>query len=211
MNMEAIRELACKHLADRKAHREREKGFIFYHGERVGKIAVALREILLPGNSAKDEIMKAAAHFHDVAKGIEPHGEYGAVLVKEILKDHCSSHEIDEIAELIFYHQKRKKDPDYSEFIKIFQDADMLDHYGTIEIWMNFHYYAYMDQPIGESVKFYKEHFDQHAADMKNLLNFDVSLAIFEDKIRFIKSFADRMSCEANGEIYQLQKITETT
>ncbi len=207
MKMETVRELACKHLADRKAHKEREKGFIFYHGERVGKIAVTLREILLPDNSEKDDVMKAAAYFHDVAKGIEPHGEYGAVLAREILKAHCTTGEMDDITELIYYHQKRKKDPDYSDFIKIFQDADMLDHYGTIEIWMNFHYYAYMDMPIEESVKFYKEHFDRHVAEMKNLLNYDISLKIFEDKIRFIKGFADRMYSEASGEIYNLENF----
>lgn len=207
MNLDTVRELAYRHLAERKAHKEREKGFIFYHGERAGKIAVTLREILIPGNSQKDEIMKAAGYFHDVAKGIEPHGEYGAVLAKEILKEHCTNCEVDEIAEIIYYHQKREKDNDYSEFIKIFQDADILDHYGTIEIWMNFHYYAYMDLPIKESVKFYKEDFDQHVSYIKKLLNYDISLKIFEDKIKFIKDFADRMTAEANGEIYGLESF----
>ncbi len=202
MNLEKIKELAYKHMADRKAHKEREKGFIFYHGVRTGKLAVSLREAIIPGNTQKDQILRVAGYFHDVAKGIEPHGEYGAVLVKEILKDQCTPSELEEISELIFYHQKRKKDPNYSDYIKIFQDADTLDHLGTIEIWMNFNYYSYMEQPIEESVKFYNEHFDEQVRTMRELLNYQISERILDDKVQFVKDFAERMKAEANGEIF---------
>ncbi len=202
MNLEKIKELAYKHMADRKAHKEREKGFIFYHGVRTGKLAVSLREAIIPGNTQKDQILRVAGYFHDVAKGIEPHGEYGAVLVKEILKDQCTPSELEEISELIFYHQKRKKDPNYSDYIKIFQDADTLDHLGTIEIWMNFNYYSYMEQTIEESVKFYNEHFDGQVRTMRELLNYQISERILDDKVQFVKDFAERMKAEANGEIF---------
>ncbi len=202
MNLEKIKELAFRHLADRKAHKDREKGFIFYHGERTGKLAVSLRKVLIPENTQKDQILLAAGYFHDVAKGIEPHGDYGAVLAKEILKDQCTPSELEEISELIFYHQKRKKDPNYSDYIKIFQDADVIDHFGTIEIWMNFNYYSYMEQPIEESVKFYNEHFDGHVRKMRELLNYQISERILDDKVQFVKDFAERMKVEAKGEIF---------
>ena len=202
MNLENIRELAFQHMADRKAHKEREKGFIFYHGERTGKLAVSLREALIPEKAQKDQILQAAGYFHDVAKGIEPHGDYGAVLTKEILKDQCTPSELEEISELIFYHQKRKKHPNYSDYIKIFQDADIIDHFGTIEIWMNFNYYSYMEQPIEESVKFYSEHFEGHVREIRELLNYQISERILDDKVKFVKDFAERMKVEAKGEIY---------
>ena len=207
MNLEKIKELAFQHMADRKAHKEREKGFIFYHGERTGKLAVTLRKALIPENTQKDQILLAAGYFHDVAKGIEPHGEYGAVLVKEILKDQCTPSELEEISELIFYHQKRKKDPNYSDYIKIFQDADIIDHFGTIEIWMNFNYYSFMEQPIEESVKFYSEHFDGHARKMRELLNYKISERILDDKVQFVKDFAERMKVEAKGELFNFDKF----
>ncbi len=207
MNLEKIKELAFQHMADRKAHKEREKGFIFYHGERTGKLAVTLRKALIPENTQKDQILLVGGYFHDVAKGIEPHGEYGAVLVKEILKDQCTPSELEEISELIFYHQKRKKDPNYSDYIKIFQDADIIDHFGTIEIWMNFNYYSFMEQPIEESVKFYSEHFDGHARKMRELLNYKISERILDDKVQFVKDFAERMKVEAKGELFNFDKF----
>ncbi len=207
MNLDKIRELAYTHLADRKAHKEREKGFIFYHGERTGKIAVKLRELLIPENPEKDDILIAAGLFHDIAKGIEPHGEYGSLLAREILKDHCSKIELDEIAELIYYHQKRKMSPDFSDYIKIFQDADTLDHFGTIEFWVNFHYYSYTEQPISESVKFYQKHFEKQVEDIRQALNYELSIKIFDEKITFAYNFTKRMAIEAEGEIYGLEKI----
>jgi len=145
--------------------------------------------------------MIVASLFHDVAKGIEPHGQYGATLVREILNGYCDISEIEDIADLIHCHQLRKKDTNFSEYVKIIQDADLLDHFGTIEIWMNFQYYAYADKPITESVKFYNEQFDGHTMEIRNLLNFEVSQQIFDDKITFQKMFTDRLAVEAKGEI----------
>lgn len=201
MNLENMKELAFKYLGERKAHHNREKGFIYYHGQRTAKIAVKLREHLLPGDSSRDDIIMAACYFHDVAKGIEPHGQYGAVLAKELLKGACEPWEIDEIAELIRCHQLRKSGEPFSEYAKIVQDADILDHYGTIEIWMNFQYYAYEDAPMQESVEFYMKHFKEHVDHIRGLLNYDLSMRIFDDKIRFQWDFFKRFALEAQGDV----------
>jgi uncharacterized protein len=200
MDTNILQEVAYKLMGNRKAHLEREKGFIYYHGLRVSKLSLKLREVILPEDNSHDDIMVAASMFHDVAKGIEPHGKYGAVLIIDILKDHCTEYEIDKISEIIHYHQLRKKDNDYSDYIKIVQDADILDHFGTIEIWMNFQYYAHVDEPMKNSLEFYKNEFEAHAKSCRELLNYEISYKIFDDKISFINSFIDRFNKEAEGE-----------
>lgn len=201
MDINVLEQIAYKMMSNRKAHLEREKGFIYYHGLRVSKLSLKLREVVLPEDCSHDNIIAAASLFHDIAKGIEPHGKYGAALVKDILEEYCTEYEINEIAEIIYYHQLRKKNNDYSEYIKIVQDADILDHFGAIEIWMNFQYYAHKDEPMHNSLEFYDNEFDSHAKNCRGLLNYDVSHKIFDDKVSFVYSFIDRFKRETEGEL----------
>lgn len=201
MDINALQELAQKMMENRKAHLGREKGFIYYHGVRVSKVAINLRKMILPEDSSYDEILIVASLFHDVAKGIEPHGTYGSVLVKEILKDYCTEEEINKISELIYHHSLMKIDNGYSDYIKIIQDADILDHFGSIEIWNNFQYYAHTDEPMHKSIEFYDNEFDDEVKKCRELLNYDVSRKIFDDKISFVHSFVDRFKKEVAGEV----------
>ncbi|MGI6570942.1 MAG: HD domain-containing protein [Caldicoprobacterales bacterium] len=207
MDLQRIRELAYEHLGNRKAHLEREKGFIYYHGQRVARIAVTLRKMILPDEDSRDEVLTVAAYFHDIAKGIEPHNEYGAVLAREVLKDYCDPQQLEEIAQLIHLHKIFDKSSKQPELAKILQDADILDHFGTIEIWMNFQYSAFLDEPIENSVNFYQGEFDSHAGRIGKLLNYELSRQIYREKIAFVKSFADRMKIESEGGIYCFDSI----
>ncbi len=202
MDVEQLKELAYIHLANRKAHLEREKGFIYYHGQRVAKIAVWLREFILPHDQSHDEILMAAAFFHDIAKGIEPHSYYGSILVEQILRDYCSGYELEQITELIRWHQFRDQTKDYSEYIKILQDADTLDHGGSVELWMNFQYQSHTNGTLLDSVQFYREEYDKIAVMMRQGLNYDISVQIFDEKVEFVRNFIERMSVEAEGRIF---------
>lgn len=43
MDLAAIKELAWQSMGERITHPQREKGFIYYHGQRVAAIALQLR------------------------------------------------------------------------------------------------------------------------------------------------------------------------
>jgi uncharacterized protein len=196
-----ISNLAYELMKDRKAQPDRETGYIYYHGERVSKLSIRLRKRLLPNDNSYDEYMIIASLFHDIGKGFKPHEKYGAILVKDILREYCSSNEIDKISELINYHQGPRKDENLSDYIKIIQDADILDRFGTMQIWLDFHDSAIKDLPIKLTLDFYKKEFQMYANYMRNLLNFDLSIEIFDEKIKYIASFIDRLNIEADGNI----------
>jgi len=202
MDINVLKEIAYKLMGNRKAQLEREKGFIFYHGLRVSKLSLNLRKVILKEDSSHDDIITVASLFHDVAKGIEPHGKNGAVLVKDILRDYCSEDEITEIADIIYYHSLRKKNNDYSEYIKIVQDSDMLDHFGAMDVWLNFQHCAYKDEPIQKALEFYNNIYNAEVQKCRALLNYEVSCEIFDNKVSFTDLFVDRLRREEDGEIY---------
>lgn len=78
----------------------RERGFIYYHCERVAKISIHLRKELFPDDSSLDDRIYVGALFHDVAKGIEPHHQTGSALIRTLLQEECTGEELDDIAEL---------------------------------------------------------------------------------------------------------------
>jgi uncharacterized protein len=201
MDINILKEIAYKLMGNRKAQLEREKGFIYYHGLRVSKLSLNLRKIILNKDCSHDDIITVASLFHDAAKGIEPHGKNGAVLVKDILRDYCSEDEINEITNIIYYHSLRKKNNDYSEYIKIVQDSDMLDHFGSMDIWLNFQHCAYKDEPMQKALEFYNNEYNAEVQKCRALLNYDVSCKIFDDKVSFTDLFVDRFKREAEGEI----------
>ncbi|PLT29954.1 HD domain-containing protein [Peribacillus deserti] len=74
--------------------------------------------------------MYCGALLHDLTKGIEPHNETGADLVKSLLQPYCPEEEIYPISEIVRLHNKRGNS-DFPIHIKIIQDADVLDHFSS--------------------------------------------------------------------------------
>jgi uncharacterized protein len=203
MDLEKIDSLAYEFMKDRKSHLDREKGYVYYHGKRVSKLSTNLRKELFPCDNSYDEYLTVASVFHDIGKGFEPHEKYGALLVHDILKEYCNENEIERIAELIKYHQGPRKDESLSSYIKIIQDADILDRFGTMQIWLNFQDSASKDLPLVHTLDFYKNEFELYVKNMRNLLNFELSLEIFAEKVQYLNSFIDRLNIEAEGSIYR--------
>jgi uncharacterized protein len=201
MNIDKIHEIAFKTMAKRKSHLKREKGFIYYHGQRVAKIAINLRKELFPDDASMDDAIYVAAMFHDVTKGIEPHHATGAHLVRTLLKDECTAEEIEVISTIIASHNSRKRS-ELPFYIKIVQDADILDHFGSMEIWLKFMYSAHEEESVFDSFRVWdSEEHKKYLDESRGALNYDRSKEIFDRKIRFEEQFQARFRMEYHGEV----------
>lgn len=202
MDINFLEELAYKKMGKVRAHLEREPGHIYYHGLRVAKLSINIRKLIFPEESNFDDIIYTGGLFHDIGKGIEPHEETGYAVVKHILQEYCESSELNKVSEIVRYHCKRVFPNDYPLWIRIVQDADILDHMGTTEIWLNFLYTAYEGRSIDRSLEWYcGDEVKGHLEKMRNMLNYNESKDIWEEKVRFVDQFVQRLRLEADGEI----------
>ena len=199
MDFEALDRLAEQLMAKRKPHTQRERGSIYYHGQRVAKGVIQLRKMVTSDNS-HDPYLRVAALFHDVGKGMEPHATVGAALMKEQLRPYMASDEIEEVVRLISVHDDRKPESrKYDIPTRLLQDADLLDHYGTSEIFMCFSYSAVHERGMHTALDFYRNDFKKIINRQRKLLNFDESRRIFEEKYRFQREFIKRLKVESEG------------
>ena len=201
MDMQAMNALAKELIGARRVHAERETGGAYAHGQRVGETVLWLRRTLFPGAGAEDDVLRVAAWFHDIGKGVEPHARYGAALAREALAGQCSAAELAQVCGLIGLHCAR--DPENAQYpaaVRLLQDADLLDHYGTFTVWMEFLYSAFRDRSLLETAglneaAWWKAHCAQYRAE----LNYPISREIFDEKIAFVYAFYARMQVEARG------------
>ncbi len=202
VDIQKINEVAIKTMSKRKAHLHRERGFIYYHCQRVAKIALKLRENLFPEDNSMDDIIYVGALFHDVTKGIEPHNSTGAHLIHHLLRDHCSELELKLVSEVIELHNSRQQE-EHPFYVKLVQDADVLDHFGSLQMWLKFMYSASMEENVFDAITMWEsEEHEQYIKSNRNVLNYDVSKGIFDRKIDFEKRYQERFTLECNGEIY---------
>lgn len=199
MDHEALEHLAQRLMAKRKSHAQRERGSIYYHGQRVAKGVIQLRKLVTSDNR-HDPYLRIAALFHDVGKGMEPHAYVGATMMKELFKPYMASDEAEEVVRLIAHHDDRRPDSAKHDLpIRLLQDADLLDHFGTQEFWTSFSYFATEDQSITEALAYYRDDFKKEVNRQRKLLNYEESRRILEEKYRFQRDFIKRMKVEAEG------------
>lgn len=204
MDLQKIKEIAKHLMAERKAHLEREKGGAYYHGKRVANLVLEFRKIILPDDSSHDDILTVAAWFHDCAKGIEPHEEYGDVIARHALKNYLSHDELDTVCSLIKLHCLRNPDNNnYNEYTKLLQDADIIDHFGIYEIWMNIQYWAHTDGSIHDMINHYQNYHINHTQKCRALLNYKYSIEVFDNRLSFEKEFIARLNDEGIGNIHK--------
>ena len=199
MNLDRLGELAKKYMKDRKSHRERVTGAIYYHGLRVSRGVIELRKRLTE-DGGWDDRLRAAALFHDVGKGFPRHAHIGAALARELLKDEMTARELEDVCGLIAAHQDRRPGSgEYTFWQKLLQDADLLDHYGAQGLWLGCYYSACHDDEMMELVKFYEGEWQKQIAEHRALLNFEPSRQIFDEKAEFEMSVVRRMKLEGKG------------
>jgi uncharacterized protein len=139
--------------------------------------------------------------------GVKNHEEEGATKTRELLTPYCSDYELNEICEIIRAHDDRDHPKDYSRYIQLHQDADLLDHFGVFDIWRTFLYAVPHDQTILDIVDWMTTNRPVENEKYRQKLNFEVSKRIFDEKMDFVNSFTDRFSVECAGDIWDGERL----
>ena len=210
MDLETIAKIAANEMAAKRSHPWKEIGNKYFHGKSTAKLALRLRQIIFPELTDKDEILTVAAWFHDILNGHEEyhkiHGEKGAELVRELLANHCTAGELDEICDIIAVHDERQFKTD-SVLLKLHQDADHLDHFGTSYARRAMNEAAKLDRSIQEAVRQVRVENERNCKIWRSELHFELSRRISDEKMAFVFAFAERFEAEANGEIWNEAQI----
>jgi uncharacterized protein len=201
MDLNQITQLAYENMKDRKNPWFKERGSVYFHGLRTGKLAVNLRKRILPEDDSRDQVLYVSGLFHDIGKDIDPHNENGALITANILHDHCTEEEITLISDYIRKHNQRGKVT--NRYIQILQDADSLDHEGTIHVWIHFIVTAFCNENIEDALTFWNEKIRNWDMNKDNL-NYDVSREIFRERRTFFNAFMERLEKENQGKIIKL-------
>ena len=208
MELERIKLVAEERLKNRRSHSWKELGNKFYHGERVAKLALELRRGVLPDDASHDDILTAAAWLHDIANGEENHAAVGAKLVRELIADLCTEDELDEICSIIRVHDDRsERRSGYSVWVRLHQDADHLDHFGTYDIWMNCLYAFAFDETVEGIAGFIAGERNDSMVKYRGELNFELSRLILDEKAEYQRVFGERFLCEGLGGVWDLDGI----
>jgi HD superfamily phosphodiesterase len=208
LDLVTIKKLAYDLMGNRSSHGWKEKGNKYYHGQRVANLVLELRKIVLPGDDSHDEILTAAAWFHDIMNGNENHAAEGAKKTREVIRNYCSLEELDEVCEIISVHDDRYNGRDtYSDYIKLQQDADLLDHLGTYDIWMIIAYAVPHGQTFAEASDWIQNTRLSEDERYRKELNFEISRRILDEKSSFLKQYSDRFKVESMGGIWKEDEI----
>jgi len=203
MDLSVINNIAFELMGNKSSHGFKEKGNKYYHGQRVATLAVKLRKLVMPDDSSHDDIITVAAWLHDVMNGMDDHAREGAIKTREVLSSHCTDEELEKICKIIGVHDDRYTGRDtYSPYIKIHQDADHLDHFGTFDIWMIFLYAVAHGETINDVRDFLSNDRPKENEKYKSELNFEISRKIFDEKMEFLKYFTERFCVESTGGIW---------
>ena len=203
MNLDTIREIARSNLDGRRPNPNREAGFIYYHGLRVANIAGELAARNGAARDALDHVLYTGALFHDVGKGFSGHNEIGAAVARLLLAEQFHPDELDEVCEIVRFHCVRKHQLDLPPRVLYVQDADIIDHYGAQHVWLQFLRAAQKGTTQTEAAEGGRRDSSGERLDrVRKLLNFDLSIEIFDQRVRYQREFYERFAQEALGGVF---------
>ena len=200
MDQTALIGLAYTMMGDRKSHAMREPGWLFRHGLRTAHLALRLRQHIFPHHADWDDRLFAAALFHDVGKGEPHHHEAGARICQQALVDFFNEGELEDIARLVYEHDNRFH-PELSDPIKLLQDADLIDHSGTIDVWINLYRYTATEGSPEQAVAHFMDHNVTHQHRRQQKLNYAYSRQIQRERFEYSQAFFERFEQELMGNI----------
>lgn len=196
MDLQKISEIAVREMKTKASHPFKEPGNKYYHGQRTAEIIKQL--IPKVGYTGNTEILIVSAWFHDICNGESHHEIKGADKTCAMLQGLCSKAELEDIHRIISVHDSRTKaDLNFDE--KLHQDADLLDHFGTFEVWNYFQYAQKEKMPMTEAAYLLLD--DSKFSISENKIHFEISQRVFDERRHFAIGFAKRMLRESKGEI----------
>jgi len=210
VNLDAIRELAKKNLAGRRPNGNREAGYIYYHSLRVANLAGELSARTGAPSDEFDPVLYTGALFHDVGKGLSRHNETGAAVARELLSEHLGEDVLAEVCDIVRFHCVRKHGLDLSRRVLLVQDADIIDHYGSQQVWLQFLQAAFNNVPQPDVAgRWTAESYRSEIERVRALINLEESLRIFDERVSFQREFYRRFQEEALRGVFEADGQSE--
>jgi HD superfamily phosphodiesterase len=190
--------LAARLLAGRRTHPERETGYAYHHGRRVGALAEALHGAA-GGEGGERELVWLAGLFHDVGKGGADHAAAGAERVlRELVALVPDEDDRQRVAQWVGLHNRRGEDAPLGA--RAVQDADALDHAGAQQVWLNVHYSAAHDRPPREAVAYHWSAANQaYMRRLRDALSLAPARRDFDRRLALQDEFFGRFAAELDG------------
>jgi len=208
MNLTTIKQIVKTEMSNKRSSPYNEIGDKYAHGQRTANLALWLRKQILPNDSTQDNILTVSAWFHDICNGVANHCQLGAKRTRELLTGYVTPKDLEQICQIIAVHDDRNRNNNYSKVIKLHQDADHLDHFGTLDIWRSVAYTIGNNRTIKDALDFCHNTRPTEAIRWRSELHFDISKRIFDDRNRYMQSFIDRLTIEARGGIWNEETLT---
>lgn len=174
------------------------------HGLRVYSLVEEIVECeQLEMTIAELELMKVAALIHDVGyiKDYFDHGLRSYEMAEGFLQDHFTSNEIEFIGEIVKNHSD-KENPNYNQYVRVFQDADDIDEYGVQSILMCSNW-------VNKETPFFFKDLEKRMRDFEvpfglkiiKTLTYDSSKNIVKAKMKYVEEILKHLERENAGSL----------
>jgi len=209
MNRKEILEWAERRMKTATAE-PYECGYRYHHGMRVAAIAVRLaRSVNL--SRTQQALVYVAGVLHDVGKagkrGNDSHGPRGANVIRRHLKPWMTREEMDRVCAMVGNHYERprsswyhgKTPPQLPKEVLVVQDADIIDHYGSMEVWAEILYARRDGKSPAEMLKSLHGQSKKERAEALKSLNFAVSRREVRRRFKAADAFFRTLGVDSGG------------